>query len=74
MNIRTRLTQLEKRSNEQPFNTPAIIEIYGTRTDGTKYLHERREKVTDADGGERWVTVNPVAIISIPDNGRDVQA
>lgn len=69
MSIKNRLQQLEKRRKEQP-NTPAIIEIYGARMDGTTYLSERLEL---KDG--RFVTVEKPAVrILIPDNGRgDVQ-
>jgi len=66
-NHKNRLAQLEKRRNEQPYNTPAIIEIYGTRPDGTTYLVERRERNKDGC----FVTVeNPAVKILIPDNGR----
>lgn len=64
-NHKNRLAQLEKRRNEQPFNPPAIVEIYGTRADGTQYLIERREKSTDTDGKKVYKTV-----IRIPDNHR----
>lgn len=57
MTIKNRITQLEKKQNEQPANTPQVIEILGTREDGTQYLIERREKFIE-EGQEVWRTVS----------------
>lgn len=67
MNIINRLLKLEKRRNEQPQNVPAVIEIYGTRPDGTQFLFERRERNKDGC----FVTVEkPAVTILLPDNHR----
>lgn len=58
MTTNQRLKQLEKRSNERTFKTPQIIEIYGTREDGTKYLIETWKQFIEAENilpSEQWV-------------------
>lgn len=41
MTLKNRLQKLEKRRDEQPHNPPKIIETWGTRADGTRYLLDR---------------------------------
>lgn len=41
MTIKTRLTKLEKWREAMPHNAPQIIETWGTREDGTRYLLDR---------------------------------
>lgn len=62
MTLKNRLARLEKRLDEQPQGAPAVIEIYGTREDGTAYLMERYESRPDANGRAVY--------IRIPDNHR----
>lgn len=49
MTLKNRLQQLEKRRNEQPYNTPQIVEIWGTREDGITYLIETWKQLMEAD-------------------------
>lgn len=49
MNLNNRLAQLEKRRNERPYNPPQVIEVYGMREDGTRYLIETWKQFVDAD-------------------------
>lgn len=49
MSIKHRLAQLEKRRNEQPFEPPKIIEVWGTREDGTRYLIETWRQLIEAE-------------------------
>ena len=48
-NLNSRLTQLEKRANEQPYNPPQIVEIWGTREDGTTYLIDTWRGLMEAE-------------------------
>jgi hypothetical protein len=57
MNHKNRLTKLEQRANEQPYSRPRVVEVWGTREDGTHYLIdtwrafvECNTPVTDQDG------------------------
>ncbi len=48
MTIKNRIAQLEKQSNERG-NRPQVVEIYGTREDGTTYRIETWREFTEAD-------------------------
>jgi hypothetical protein len=81
MSMKTRLAQLEKRRDEQPFKPPQKVEVWGTREDGTRYLLdtwgalvECNSPLTDRDGNpldiehERSLTTFREAVTEIVNN------
>lgn len=54
MTIKTRLEKLEKTASEQPHNPPQVIETWGTRADGTRYMLDRL--IRDESG--KYIEVN----------------
>ena len=49
MSIKNRLAQLEKQRAAQPQNKISIIEIVGTRPDGSQYAIETWKQLVEAD-------------------------